>query len=114
MGAGKILLVTRRKKLINIMADENMEVESEAPVVAEVVEEVPLDTTSALKMVLKKALCHDGLSRGLRECAKMLDKNLVQLCVLADNCSEYLCYLHRRQCSTTIEMASLFQDHVIH
>ena len=62
--------------------------ESEAPVVAEVVEEVPLDTVSALKQVLKKALCHDGLARGLRECAKMLDKSLVQLCVLADNCSE--------------------------
>merc|ERR1711959_624536 len=66
------------------MADEDMQMESEAPVVAEVVEEVPLDTVSALK----KALCHDGLARGLRECAKMLDKSLVQLCVLADNCSE--------------------------
>merc|ERR1711959_802706 len=70
------------------MADEDMQMESEAPVVAEVVEEVPLDTVSALKQVLKKALCHDGLARGLRECAKMLDKSLVQLCVLADNCSE--------------------------
>merc|ERR1712224_140673 len=60
------------------MADEDMQMESEAPVVAEVVEEVPLDTVSALKQVLKKALCHDGLARGLRECAR----------VPANNCSE--------------------------
>merc|ERR1711924_467627 len=34
------------------------------------------------------ALCHDGLARGIRECAKMLDKRRVHLCVLADNCNE--------------------------
>merc|ERR1711887_227275 len=49
-----------------------------APVVEEAVEAEPLDTVSALKQVLKKALCHDGLARGLRECAKMLDKKLVE------------------------------------
>merc|ERR1711988_1008646 len=59
----------------------------EAPV-EEVVEAEPLDTVSALKQVLKKALCHDGLARGLRECARVLDKRRVHLCVLAENCSE--------------------------
>merc|ERR1711887_242813 len=59
-----------------------------APVVEEAVEAEPLDTVSALKQVLKKALCHDGLARGLRECARVLDKRRVHLCVLADNCSE--------------------------
>merc|ERR1711861_69493 len=53
-----------------------------------VIETEPLDTVSALKQVLKKALCHDGLARGIRECAKVLDKRRVHLCVLADNCSE--------------------------
>ena len=71
------------------MADMEEEVVEEvAAPVEEVVEEVPLDKTSALKQVLKRALCHDGLARGIRECAKMLDKRKVHLCVLADNCSE--------------------------
>merc|ERR1711865_147264 len=60
----------------------------ETPVVEEAVEAEPLDTVSALKQVLKKALCHDGLARGIRECARMLDKRRVHLCILADNCSE--------------------------
>merc|ERR1712093_812419 len=45
-------------------------------------------TEVAEKQVLKKALCHDGLARGIRECAKMLDKQQVHLCLLADNCNE--------------------------
>merc|ERR1711865_11926 len=70
---------------------QNMDVEDtavETPVVEEAVEAEPLDTESALKQVLKKALCHDGLARGIRECARMLDKRRVHLCILADNCSE--------------------------
>merc|ERR1711939_676405 len=67
---------------------EDTPVEEVAPVEEVVEEEEPLDTVSALKKVLKKAMCHDGLARGLRECARMLDKRRVHLCVLADNCSE--------------------------
>ena len=70
------------------MADENMEIEQETPAPVEVIDAEPLDTVSALKQVLKKALCADGLARGIRECAKMLDKRAVHLCVLADNCNE--------------------------
>merc|ERR1712094_28941 len=70
------------------MGMEEEVVEEVAAPVEEVVEEVPLDKTSALKQVLKRALCHDGLARGIRECAKMLDKRKAHLCVLADNCSE--------------------------
>merc|ERR1719238_234077 len=69
------------------MADMDMEETAAAPVAAEP-EPEPLDTISALKQVLKKALCHDGLARGIRECAKMLDKQQVHLCLLADNCNE--------------------------
>merc|ERR1712167_98849 len=67
------------------MADENMDIEQETPAPVEVIDAEPLDTVSALKQVLKKALCADGLARGIRECAKMLDKRAVHLCVLADN-----------------------------
>merc|ERR1711901_18505 len=76
---------------VSNMGTKQMDVEDtpvETPVVEDAVEAEPLDTVSALKQVLKKALCHDGLARGIRECARMLDKRRVHLCVLADNCSE--------------------------
>merc|ERR1712196_60973 len=73
----------------NFFQQNRMDVEDqeiEAPVEAEpVVEAEPLDTVSALKQVLKKALCQDGLARGIRECARMLDKRRVHLCILPDN-----------------------------
>merc|ERR1711971_547804 len=63
--------------------------EVEVPVAAEpVIESEPLTSETALKRVLKNALCHDGLARGIRECARMLDKRRVHLCVLAKNCTE--------------------------
>lgn len=47
-----------------------------------------MNILSALKVVLKKALIYDGLARGLRECAKALDRREAHLCVLASNCTE--------------------------
>jgi small subunit ribosomal protein S12e len=46
-----------------------------------------LSVMDALKAVLLKARVHDGLKRGLHECAKVLDRRVARLCVLASNCS---------------------------
>ncbi len=61
--------------------------------------EVPVDATSsapkgqmsvldALKGVLKLALIHDGLARGLREASKALDRRQAHMCVLNEACEE--------------------------
>lgn len=42
----------------------------------------------AMKEVLRNALIHDGLARGLRETVKALDKRQALLCVLAKDCNE--------------------------
>jgi small subunit ribosomal protein S12e len=47
-----------------------------------------LDVNSAVALVLKKALAHDGLSRGLHESARALERGTAQLCVLADDCDQ--------------------------
>lgn len=66
------------------MAEEEVQATPEAP--AEEVEVKEMNVLDALKQVLKNALVHDGLSRGLHECAKALDQKTAKLCCLATDC----------------------------
>ena len=77
----------------DVEGDETMEVVADA--VAAAVGVAPtddlggqMDFETALREVLKSALIHDGLSRGLHETAKALDKRQALLCILAENCDE--------------------------
>ncbi|CBF74761.1 hypothetical protein AN4073.2 [Aspergillus nidulans FGSC A4] len=71
------------------------ETQSNPPVAAEEVE-VPAESGAggqmsvldALKGVLRIALIHDGLARGLREAAKALDRRQAHMCVLNEGCEE--------------------------
>merc|ERR1712125_185310 len=49
-------------------------------------EEVEMSVLEALKEVLKKAMIHDGLKKGLHECAKALYRRSARLCCLAKDC----------------------------
>ncbi|KAI8872043.1 putative 40S ribosomal protein S12 [Ramicandelaber brevisporus] len=73
------------------MSDGNAQVD--APVNVEVAADaVPVGSTlsisDAIQQVLKKALVHNKLVRGLRECAKALDRRHAVLAVLAESCDE--------------------------
>jgi small subunit ribosomal protein S12e len=45
-------------------------------------------TVNSHKGVLKLALIHDGLARGLREASKALDRRQAHMCVLNEGCEE--------------------------
>ncbi|KAI0034383.1 hypothetical protein K488DRAFT_84083 [Vararia minispora EC-137] len=73
------------------MSDAGDEIKVEEVEVEPEVTEAPkgkLSVEDALQQVLKTSLVHDGLARGLRECAKALDKRQAHLCVLVETCTE--------------------------
>ncbi|KAF9164108.1 40S ribosomal protein S12 [Mortierella sp. AD010] len=65
---------------------------SDAPIEVEVAADTTargqMSVEEALQDVLKRALVHDGLARGLRECAKALDRRQAHMAVLVETCTE--------------------------
>ncbi|XP_010459128.1 PREDICTED: 40S ribosomal protein S12-1 [Camelina sativa] len=47
-----------------------------------------MDVNTALELTLRKARAHGGVVRGLHECAKLIEKRVAQLCVLAEDCNQ--------------------------
>ena len=47
-----------------------------------------MDIMTAVSEVLKNALHHEGLQRGLRLAVKALDRGVAQICFLAEDCDE--------------------------
>ncbi|PGH08812.1 40S ribosomal protein S12 [Polytolypa hystricis UAMH7299] len=62
--------------------------EVEVEVSADAADAGSMSVLDALKGVLKIALIHDGLARGLREAAKALDRRQAHMCVLNEGCEE--------------------------
>ncbi|KAI9027300.1 50S ribosomal protein L30e-like protein [Phycomyces nitens] len=71
-----------------------MSAEIETIVISQEVEVVieatkgPMSVEEALQDVLRRALVHDGLARGLREAVKALDRRQAHLAVLCESCTE--------------------------
>ncbi|SCU84198.1 LANO_0C00716g1_1 [Lachancea nothofagi CBS 11611] len=65
---------------------EEVQEVQEVPVVEQPTESITIE--DALKVVLRTALIHDGLARGLRESAKALTRGEAQLAVLVDSVTE--------------------------
>lgn len=65
---------------------EDAPVATEVPAVAAPGE--PMDLNTAMQVVMKKALAHDGLARGLSETTKAIERGQCQLCILAENCDQ--------------------------
>ena len=60
----------------------------EVEVSADAASKGQMSVLDALKGVLKLALMHDGLARGLREASKALDRRQAHMCVLNESCEE--------------------------
>ncbi|KAG6502712.1 hypothetical protein ZIOFF_034998 [Zingiber officinale] len=67
---------------LKVTVSEDAVAES-APILGE-----PMDLMTALQLVLKKSLAHDGLVRGLHEGANAIEKHAAQLCILAEGCDQ--------------------------
>jgi len=72
------------------MADDEEVVDAPTEEVAAepAAEAAPLTVEEALQKVLKNALCHDGLRRGLHVACQALEQGAGKLCVLSSGCNE--------------------------
>lgn len=87
------ILAYYHKQLLTIglqsdVEENTPEVAEEVEVSADAASKGQMSVLDALKGVLKLALMHDGLARGLREASKALDRRQAHMCVLNESCEE--------------------------
>ena len=63
-----------------------MENQGEVVATQQAVQPEAMDLMTAFKEVLKTAVAYDGVSRGLNEAVRALDKRQAHVCFLAKNC----------------------------
>merc|ERR1712025_1224928 len=84
MGFSKILLVLK-----GVIKDIRFKMsDAEGDDVPAAASGASMDIYEALQEVLKNALIHDGLCRGVKEATKALDKRTAHLCILANSVDE--------------------------
>ncbi|KAJ1660421.1 40S ribosomal protein S12 [Dispira simplex] len=66
-----------------VAATTEVEVTADAPVPAS-----KMTVEEAIQDVLRRAMIHDGLARGLREAARALDSRQAHVCFLSEGCDE--------------------------
>ncbi|KAI8069074.1 50S ribosomal protein L30e-like protein [Gilbertella persicaria] len=67
---------------------DHEEVINEVEVAVETTTTGQMSVEDALQEVLRRALVHDGLARGLKEAVKALDRRQAHLAVLVETCTE--------------------------
>ncbi|KAM1425069.1 hypothetical protein ACFXTO_017948 [Malus domestica] len=72
----------------HLQREEDVAVPIAEPVAAAAALGEPMDLLTALQLVLRKSLAHGGLTRGLHEGAKVIEKHAAQLCVVAEDCDQ--------------------------
>jgi len=80
-------MVTDRDEAVALAEDADTIQEGEVHVTSDTAKGA-MTVEEALQDVLKRSLVVDGLARGLRECAKALDRRQAHLCVLVETCTE--------------------------
>ncbi|ORE06132.1 L30e-like protein [Rhizopus microsporus var. microsporus] len=70
------------------MSDHEEVIDSQEVEVAVEATSGQMSVEDALQEVLRRALVHDGLARGLKEAVKALDRRQAHLAVLVESCTE--------------------------
>ncbi|KAI9365249.1 50S ribosomal protein L30e-like protein [Pilaira anomala] len=70
------------------MSDHEEVAAQEVEVAVEATTTGQMSVEDALQEVLRRALIHDGLARGLKEAVKALDRRQAHLAVLVETCTE--------------------------
>ncbi|KAG7568676.1 Ribosomal protein L7Ae/L30e/S12e/Gadd45, partial [Arabidopsis thaliana x Arabidopsis arenosa] len=73
---------------VNMSGDEAVVAPVVPPVAEAAVIPEDMDVSTALELTVRKSRAYGGVVRGLHESAKLIEKRVAQLCVLAEDCNQ--------------------------